>query len=334
MYYKDFLRYRQVWLGFALIWIMLYHSAFDLGPLQILQTTGYAGVDICLFASGIGCFYSLSSDSDVVRFMKRRMKRLVPTYLVYITFWLTIQYFMGNREFPMILGNLFAVQFFTGRGNHFNWYISTLFLFYILAPYFKIIAEQASPVRKLLFLVFLVLLSISFWEADTYIIAATRIPIFYVGMLFANICKNDTPVKKSDVLGMIVSFILGCCLLIAFFIFIPNRLRSYGLAWYPFILMTPPLCFAISYLSMLLERTKNPNPIESFLSLCGEYSLELCIIHPPLFSTIHILISEFNLSGINHWIWAAGILSLPFGCFVLRRLTALFTRLCRGYKHS
>ena len=93
MHFKDFLRYRQSWLGVALIWIMFFHMPFDFGLLQYPIAAGYGGVDICFFASGIGCFYSLSSNSDVLSFMKRRTQRLLPTYLIFIVFWLVFQYF-------------------------------------------------------------------------------------------------------------------------------------------------------------------------------------------------------------------------------------------------
>ena len=84
MYAKDLLRYRRVWLGIALIWVILFHCPLDFGLLSYFRAIGYGGVDICLFTSGIGCFYSLSSDSDVVGFMKRRVKKLMPTYIVFI----------------------------------------------------------------------------------------------------------------------------------------------------------------------------------------------------------------------------------------------------------
>ena len=59
-------RFRNQWLGIAMVWIMWYHSGFS-GNIRVfhyLKSIGYGGVDICLFASGIGCYFSLEKDSS------------------------------------------------------------------------------------------------------------------------------------------------------------------------------------------------------------------------------------------------------------------------------
>ena len=84
--FKDLLRFRNVWLGIAMIWIVLFHIPIE-WPIKVLDfiiNLGYAGVDICLFASGIGCYYSLTSNSDVGVFIKRRLNRIMPMYLIFI----------------------------------------------------------------------------------------------------------------------------------------------------------------------------------------------------------------------------------------------------------
>ena len=331
---KDLLRYRQVWLGTALIGVVLFHCPLSLGPFNFLKAIGYGGVDICLFASGIGCFYSLSSDSHIVSFMKRRIKRLAPTYIIFILFWLAYQYIIGNWGLQMALGNLLALQNFTGHGYDFNWYISAIFLLYILAPYFKSIAEQATPVHKNIFLMFLLVCSVPFWKADTYIITITRLPIFYIGMIFANECKKNYQITRSTIVFGGIAFILGITILLLSYVFAKQYLWSYGLYWYPFVLITPPLCLGISYVSMFLEKAKITKPIISFLSLCGNYSFELYLVHIPLFSIIPVLIKKYDLSNINYLIWAAGIVAIAIGCYVLRYLTVLLNRLCAAIQRT
>lgn len=327
MYAKDLLRYRRVWLGIALVWIILFHCQLDLGPLSYFRAIGYGGVDICIFASGIGCFYSLSSDSDIVGFMKRRIKRLAPTYVVFILFWLAFQYRMGNFGFQMAVGNLLALQDLTGNGNAFNWYISAIFLLYILAPYFKAIAEQASSVRKMIFLIFLLVCSIPFWKADTYIITITRLPIFYIGMLFADKCKKNHQVKKKEIVFGAVALVLGIIILLFLYLFARKYMWSYGLYWYPFVIITPPLCLAISYVSMFLERVRISKPVISVLSLCGDYSFELYLVHILVFQILLVFIDKYDLYNIEYLVWAASIAVIAVGCYVLRSLTAFLSRL-------
>ena len=334
MYFKDFLRYRQSWLGVALLWVILFHLPFDLGPLQYLKTIGYGGVDICFFASGVGCFYSLSSNPNVFSFIKRRLKRLIPTYLIFIIAWLIFQYTCGNFGFQMAIGNLLALQSLTGNEHAFNWYISAIFLFYLLAPYLKAIAEQKNTVHKIVFLIFLLICSIPFWNASTYIIIITRLPIFYLGMLFADICEKGTLIDKRGIITLTIAFIFGLGSLLFAFLFANQYLWSCGLFWYPFILITPPLCLAISYISMILEKAKATSRIVGFLSLCGNYSFELYLLHILMFSIIPKVISYFNHSAVHYFIWAIGFACIPIGCFILRRLTALFNHIIENFSIS
>lgn len=334
MYFKDFLRYRQAWLGVALLWIILFHLPLDFGPLYYLKKIGYGGVDICFFASGIGCYYSLSVDSDAGNFMKRRLRRLAPTYLVFIVIWLLFQYVAGTFNLQMAIGNVLAIQSFTGLGSEFNWYISAIFLFYILAPYFMGLVKQTSPVRKIVFLAFLFVCSIPFWRANTYIITISRLPIFFIGMVFGDMCKKDKQISTIHIVSLFVAFILGTVSLVVFFSSFPRYLWSHGLCWYPFIAITPPLCIAISYILMFLKRIKVLKPIVSFLSLCGNYSFELYLVHILLISCIPMFINAFNLHQISYLVWAAGGILLWGGCFILRRFTTLVNRLFHIFRSS
>ena len=144
MRFKDLLKYRDAWLGFAMIWIVFFHAAFNLDfiLLKVIKATGYGGVDICLFASGIGCFYSLNKDGSIDGFLKRRFKRIAPTYLCFMFFWLIYKALLKQISVPMAIGNILGIQAFTGQETEFNWYITAIILFYFLAPYLKCVVEK------------------------------------------------------------------------------------------------------------------------------------------------------------------------------------------------
>ncbi|MBE6957663.1 MAG: acyltransferase [Ruminococcaceae bacterium] len=325
---KDLLRHRSVWMGLATVWIMLYHCPLNFGPLQFFIDLGYGGVDICIFASGIGCFYSLTANPDVGMFMKRRLKRLGPTYLLFIVIWLVYQYVIGAFGYQMAIGNLLGIQFFTGLGQDFNWYIGAIFLFYALAPYFKSVAERSSPLGKLAFVGLLLVGTVPFWNTPTLIIAVSRLPLFYVGMLFAKACQKDAAITAGHIAGLTVAFVLGAGLLAAAQHWLSAELLwNYGLYWYPFLLITPPVCVAVSYLSGLLEKTKYTKPVISFLSLCGNYSFELYLVHVFFVFFLPAVIYKFDLGGIRTWLWIGSLLPIGLGCFLLRRCAMLCSRL-------
>lgn len=334
MYFKDLLRYRQAWLGFALLWIILLHWPLDLGFFNHLTSIGYGGADICFFASGIGCFYSLNSDPDIGKFIKRRLTRLLPTYCIFIIFWLAFKYATGSFSIQMALGNILALQHFSDHTHEFNWYISAVLLFYLFAPYFKIVVDRSTTFLKYLFLVFLFVCSIPFWTVYPHIIMVSRLPIFYIGMLFADMCQKDTKILRKHIVGATAMFVIGLLVLFSFYIKAPQLMWSHGLYWYPFIMITPPLCMAISYVLFHIEKIRILNPIITFLSLCGNYSFELYLVHIGFLSLIPIIIERFNLSHISDFIWIAGVIPLIIGCRALRGLTLCFNRLCSKIGHA
>lgn len=329
MYYKDFLRYRQAWLGVAMLWVMLFHLPFQFHAslVNYMHLTGYGGVDICFFASGIGCYFSLTSNPDPGSFMKRRLKRLLPTYLIFIVFWLIYQYIIGCFNLQMALGNIFAVYYLTGLEGSFNWYISAIFLFYLLAPYFKAVIDKATARGKWLFLLFLILLSVCFWTMELYIVIVVRLAVFYMGMLFGELCQKSVKVTRKHIVTGAVMLAAGMAMLLAFYYFFPNQLWSCGLHWYPFILMTAPLCILISLMVSLLEKYRITKPIVSFFSLCGTYSFELYLIHLPLIDIIHSYMKKHDIFAEEHPLWLAGIPVLVICCFILKRLTDLYEKL-------
>ena len=53
-------KYRNALMGISILWIMVHHSGLNLpNPVFALKRTGYAGVDIFMFLSGLGCAVSL-----------------------------------------------------------------------------------------------------------------------------------------------------------------------------------------------------------------------------------------------------------------------------------
>mgnify|MGYP003307083029 FL=1 len=72
---RTIIKYRSVWMGAAMLWIVFFHIPMELptAGLRLFRQLGYGGVDLCLFASGVGCFYSLSKDPDAGRFLGRRL---------------------------------------------------------------------------------------------------------------------------------------------------------------------------------------------------------------------------------------------------------------------
>lgn len=245
---RTIIKYRSVWMGAAMLWILLFHIPMELpgAGLRLIRQLGYGGVDLCLFASGVGCFYSLSKDPDAGRFLGRRLWRLGPVYLIFMLFWLPWQYTKGVVTLPNLLGNLFGIQYLTALHNEFNWYVSAILVLYVLAPYLKGVIDTAGWKGRVLFLGLLLVLTVPFWMSGTYIIIVTRIPIFYLGMLFAAASAEGRSIRPWQLLVAVALAAVGVAALNWGFEHIMNKMWAYGLHWYPHILIAPPVCAAVA----------------------------------------------------------------------------------------
>lgn len=242
-------KHRSVWMGIAMLWIVLFHSGLIISNslISYVREIGYGGVDIFMFASGLGAYFSYTKDHNPTSFIKRRFARLAPVYLLFIAIWISYKLIMSELSIKAAIGNFLAVQGFTGLGYEFNWYITALIVVYILTPFFSGLIEKFNS-RQIFFLIaVLIAISIPFWNSHNGIIIVTRLPIFVIGMYFAKLSKDDSKRMTWKFAALLAgAMIVGMALLMLFFVKYSNLLWEYGLYWYPFILITPGLCLLTS----------------------------------------------------------------------------------------
>lgn len=323
---ENTLKYRSVWMGLAMLWVVLYHSSYVVAGYSFFKNIGYGGVDLCLFASGVGCYYSLCKNENIIDFTKRRLARIYPTYWCFLPFWFLYAFKAFEMKFPDVIGNIFGVQNFTGKGNAFNWYISAILLFYILAPYFKKVADRFDGVfKQALVIAVIFAFTIPFWNSNTLIITVSRLPIFYIGILFAKSCKKNSTLSVMKIALYIVAMIAGFVMLwFAFEKFRDYRWKN-ALYWYPFILITPGLCVGVSLIMTLLDKSKATSWISKLLSLVGKYSFEIYLTHILIFDSVNYLVKEEILPN-DKMVYILSVISIPFACIILNYLTKLVTK--------
>lgn len=328
MSYQNIIRHRSVWMGIAMIWIVAFHMPLQAPGelLQFIRKIGYGGVDLCLFASGVGCYYSLKKDPDPGRFMGRRLWRLGPVYLIFLLFWLPWQYSKGLATIPNMLGNLFGIQYLTDLGNGFNWYISAILVFYLLAPFFRSAIDGFALRGRVLLLAVLLAITIPFWMSGTYIILVTRIPVFYLGMLFAAGACEERKVRVREIIAGLVLMVLGLVVLEWGYRNIPNKMWAYGVYWYPFLLIAPVVCVLLSLAMGALERIPGGKTVIRALSKVGEYSFEIYLIHIPLVEIMNELIAAYGLQSRKALVTGAAVLVLAVCCVLLHHGARIITR--------
>lgn len=318
---KDLSKYRNSWLGAAMIWIVLYHTELKSGIklLDFIKQIGYGGVDICLFASGLGCWYSLDKDNDPFRFLKRRISRLAPDWLAFILLWLIFKAFTEGISFQMALGNITALQYFADSGSAFNWYISALLLMYLLAPYFKKVIDEAGPRKIIAVIAALTICTIPFWKAQSLIIIVTRIPIFFMGMVLGRLCKEDREIGKTQIAAVLSLMMIGFMGLAFCAKFFSNYMWAAGLYWYPFILITPGLVILTVWCVDRIRRINCLTWLDKYLSFIGKYSFEIYLVHSAIFPGL----KKYIHSSARAWLLMILLLHPLCMCFKLYSKTLL-----------
>lgn len=327
---KKCLKFRNLWIGIAMLWIVFYHGSLELSSeaLVLFKNFGYGGVDICLFASGIGCYFSLEKDPDILRFLSRRAKRLGPTYLCFIIPWLLWKNTVFRMPVRAILGNLLGLQTLVSWEHHFNWYIGGLVIYYFSMPYLKRLTDSCKNIRQdLLAWVCLVVITVSFWDKREVIVILSRLPVLYSGMVFGKLTKQGYALKMRDCFVLGIGVVAGALALLAFQKNVPELLWNWGLYWYPFALIVPGSCV---FFSVMAEKTETYSPLcwfNKFLETVGIYSFELYLVHVFLYEGLMPEIIGYLWRITVNWQWVMTLPVIILGTFLLNRVASLVSRI-------
>ena len=282
MRFQTILKYRKNMMAAAIVMILMYHTKGAWPEIALKKAAGYfyGGVDLFFFASGIGCFFSWFRDENAAAFLKRRAERILPVYIPFALCWITVEALGGGIGFSAALANLFGVHGFLDIVPSFNWYVSGMWLSYLLTPWLAPLAKRCDGRAKAIAAVLaLLVFSFAFWGDTQFIIILTRLPIFFVGMLFAAESQRREAMSKTELALLLVLIPVGAAILWESPKFFADLVWSHGLAWYPMLLIAPGLCVIVAAVSALLERFAVARWINKALGLLGGITFEIYLVH-------------------------------------------------------
>ena len=271
--------------GIAILWVVFFHAAapgvnaFG-NVLDTVQGIGYGGVDIFFFLMGYGLYYSLKKNPNVAYYWKRRLQRVLPSYLPLIICWIAVMFpgyglsrVQGIRS---AAGNLLMAGYWFQIPKNFNWYVSGMMLFFLLAPAIHgLLSKSKKPFMTLVVLLAVsVAVGICCVGIDQYM-AISRLPIFIIGMAFAMDWKKEP--NRVVLFGVsVLSFCAGLYILLLCRGQYVELLYTYGMYWHPFVLITPPLCMGLSYLFSKMEKARM---LFAPIRLFGKASFEIYLVN-------------------------------------------------------
>lgn|SRR5574344_894988 len=293
---NDISRYRKSLMGLSMIFIMLLHVPLDESYiLQPIKDMGNIGVDIFLFLSGIGLWYSWSKNSSLKQFYHRRFWRVYPEYFIMACLFYIPDLMRSTHKYcqdlPEAISDILFQYCFWVEGQRTFWFIAALMVLYAIAPFYMNLINK-HPLYKWLPVVF-IMLSI-FLTYDTSVrhafdkieIFFSRIPIFLIGLNCGSMVKEERKLEPGAFWLVTVIFITSFLICMGFHlrdhIFTPIFVQR-------LIFIPLTVTFTI-YLCLLLKSL--PARLLQPISFIGGISLECYLIH-----------SHFVLVYVNDYHW-------------------------------
>ncbi len=333
-------KYRLELMGFAILWVVWIHSSISLEIFssksinmffKFLKAIGYGGVDIFLLLSGMGIYNSLSKNKKTI-YIKNRAKKILPVWYTYLLLAMLIDLLVFHIHYRKleIIGFATFTGWWLGMKNQGNWYIYGIVLFYIVAPLIYYLFKENKNKRLVCISLVLISIFVSMGFTNTFkLLVYLRFPIFIIGMYVSAGLKHFKINKRI----LVISFILMMSSFVILFIFytkLPNLLWSYGLYWYPWIIIAPCLslllaslmdkfCIKLKYLLLILRRL-------------GISSLEILLVQDYIFAKL----KDINFSLVNAFLIAIGaiLLGLLFHIIIEYSKKTVINIYNKKYKHS
>lgn len=292
-------KYRSFIMGMAILWVAWFHTDAMTGNafVDFFRQIGYGGVDIFFFLSGVGAYFSLKKDANITSFMKRRAMRILPSYYPFIIAWLIMMKLTGEIYGTEIIGNLTMLGWWHGGRSQFNWYVSAIWLFYLLAPVIVGVIDEAKKVwiATLALAVAGFVMSVTFFHT-LLLTAFSRIPIFVLGIYAGYLLYHAACKGRVATIALNVGMVIGFAILYFCFTRLSGSMWNYGLWWYPFALITPGLTVDLGCLAGILEKNNLLSYVKKGVEQLGEASFEIFLIHIALFeyAKAHLQLSGFG----------------------------------------
>lgn len=263
---RDISIYRSQLMGISILWIMMLHFTFtQIKPLGFIAQYGFAGVDIFMMVSGLGLYYSLDKNCNILQFYKKRFIRIFPTYYLLGIF---VSLLIYEDDLITYLFRYSTLGFWIGS-VYGEWFIPSLIFLYLVAPYIKLLFDK-NHFAIIITICITILITAYILVAkelvpiyDPHFFLLYRIPAFILGMACAYWIKNGISPKF-----YIYILITG----IPFFILLfPNHHYNYNYKYLSLAFLLPTFTIIMLYL------IKHFGWINPLLSKLGDASFEIYI---------------------------------------------------------
>ncbi len=309
-------RYRGELMGIAMVFIILFHVDLDRSdPFFGLRRMGNLGVDMFLFLSGIGLWFSWMKRPEWKHFYWRRLIRIYPAWLIIACLYYIPRFHGGDiGAWLQLFGEIgFNIGFWQHDELNF-WYIPAIMMLYLWAPpYMELIRRH--PIYRWLPVVMIMWCVLVQWVTPLHRMFGyleifwSRVPIFFIGINMGETVREKRTIDGQGIWMILLMFLMS----LAASIFLEQVRHGHFPLFIERMLYIPLTITAIMLLNRMWRRT--PAWFNRAFRLIGALSLECYLIH------IHFVLDYLPHSW-SYWptFLACTAITLP--------LAWLFSKLC------
>lgn len=289
-------RFRGELMGAAMLFIILFHVALPREDAFFgLRRMGNVGVDMFLFLSGIGLWFSWTKNPDVRHFFVRRYLRIYPAWLIIACLFYIPRFEGGDLWAWVDLVGDISINWDFWLHDELNfWYIPATMMLYLFAPgYMELIKRHPIyrwlPVVMIMWCILVQYVTPIHHAVGHLEIFWSRVPIFFIGINMGEMVRSRKQLPPDAVWLLLVTFLMtfGTCLYLEqvrhgrFPLFVERML------YIPFTVCS------ILVMNRIFRRT--PEWVNRAFRLVGMLSLEAYLIH------IHFVLVYIQPMGLGYW---------------------------------
>lgn len=269
---ETFRKGRNTLMGMATLLILWFHSAILVNPDSLvgcMKSISDIGVDMFLFASGAGVYFALKKHGKFWPYLKSRLCRVLPAYLLVAIPWFAYQDIVLAGSRKLFLKDLTMLTFWLD-GRMTFWYISAILLLYVMSPLYVTIWNRFRNFDKLsVFCAYTVTLlvlagKLEFLDGPAMILIP-RIPVYLFGLSFGKVMQSGNVFRVKT--ALLCPLMAACGVLLAA-----------AMGWISWTLPSACKYIAFGPLAVMLSLVCTKIPENWFTGFWGQRSLEVYLL--------------------------------------------------------
>lgn len=291
-------RYRGELMGAAMLFVILFHVGLPReDAFYGLRRIGNIGVDMFLFLSGVGLWFSWTKHPSLKHFFTRRYLRIYPAWLI-IACLFYIPDFLGSRQFSTniidLLGDVLINWDFWLHDELSFWYIPATMMLYLFAPaYMQLIIKHPVyrwlPVVMIMWCILVQYVTPIHAAVGHLEIFWSRVPIFFIGINFGKAVKEKRCMDGTSLWLIVLVFVMA----FASSVFLEQVRHGQFPLFIERMLYIPLTVTAILLLNRVFRRT--PKWFNATFREVGALSLEAYLIH------LHFVLVHIERFHWSYW---------------------------------